>query len=112
MSDRVRGALDLRAWIENGDERAQHRGHALDEQQAEADRQHRLQDPAMRQPSRIGRFLADIIGPHDVGDRQLEQDGDDDDDEYGRDELDDTPQALGEAPNRMPTRTCPSLRMA
>ena len=34
MSDRVRGAFDLRARIEDRDERAQHGGDALDQQQA------------------------------------------------------------------------------
>ncbi len=52
----------------------------------------------MRQTAGVGRLLADVVGLQDIGNGKLEQDGDDDHDQHGRDELDEPLHPLGEAP--------------
>ena len=67
---------------------------------AKPDRQHGFHDPAMGEPAGIGRFLADVVGLQDVGNGKLEQDGDDDHHQNGRDELDGALQPLRKSPKQ------------
>src|SRR5690606_14846838 len=77
------GMFERLVWLGGGrnhatekrNQRPQGGGQALHQQQQEAERDHRFENEAIRQPAGIGRFLADQVGLHHIADAELDDDG-------------------------------------